>query len=139
MLRLPSFSSLWANYPHGEAEAVKSLIGGNVNASYITNTCVIRLCYALNRSGVRVSGSHSMVTVQGGDGYRYGLRVREFRDWMENKFGPPQEFGGGGQGIIMFDVHGWSDATGHFDLWDGAQCAHQGYFDRASATYLWPC
>jgi hypothetical protein len=26
---------------------------------------------------------------------------------------------GGRKGVIMFNVKGWDDATGHFDLWDG--------------------
>ncbi len=139
MLRLPSFQSLWNNYPNGEADEVKSLIGGNINLPWVTNTCVIRICYALNRCGVRVHDGGGMHTARGGDGYRYGYRVSEFKVWMENHFGPPEKFSGSQKGIIMFDVDVWSDATGHFDLWDGMQARHQAYFNVASSTYIWPC
>lgn len=139
MLRLPSFNSLWANYPNGTPDEVKSLIGGNINMSWVTNTCVIRLCYALNRCGVRITEGNGLHTARGGDGYRYGFRVSEFKDWMTSHYGPPQKFTGSGHGIIMFDVHVWNDATGHFDLWDGHGCRHAAYFDVASSTYLWPC
>ncbi len=37
----------------------------------------------------------------------------------------------GKRGIIMFDVRVWSDATGHFDLWNGESCAHDCYFNKA--------
>lgn len=37
----------------------------------------------------------------------------------------------------MFDVRGWSDATGHFDLWDGTKCVGSEYFEEAHAIYLW--
>jgi hypothetical protein len=140
MEHLPSFSSLWANYPNGDPDAVKSMIGGHVNATWITNTCVIRLCYALNHSGYHVHGDSGLHVVSGKDGLMYGYRVAEFKPYLEHHFGAPRRFGTGAQtGIICFEVHGWSDATGHFDLWDGGQCRHEGYFDKASAVWLWPC
>jgi hypothetical protein len=139
MLHLPHFNALWAHYPNGEAETVKALIGGHVNMAWVTNTCVIRLCYALNRCGVRVHDGMGMHTVSGGDGYRYGYRVSEFKVFMERQFGPPQKFSAATQGIICFDVSVWSDATGHFDLWDGHDCRHQAYFNVASDVHIWPC
>jgi hypothetical protein len=38
---------------------------------------------------------------------------------------------------MISEVHVWSDATGHFDLWDGQQNRHEGYFDKASVVWLW--
>jgi hypothetical protein len=141
MHRLPSFNSLWTNYPNGSPEEVKALIGGHVNATWIVNTCVIRLSYALNKSGFHIpSGAAGLTTVSGKDGLRYAFRVSEFDHFMHNQFGPPIKFGSGGSqtGIIMFKVH-WADASGHFDLWDGAQCRHEGYFAQANGdVYLWP-
>lgn len=139
MLRLPSFNSLWTHYPHGDAASVKALIGGNINLAWVTNTCVIRVCYALNRCGVTIQDGQGMHTAKGGDGYRYGYRVSEFKVYLENRFGPAEKFGGGQKGIIMFNVSSWSDATGHFDLWDGTTCAHECYFDLSNSTYIWPC
>ena len=34
----------------------------------------------------------------------------------------------GKRGIIAFQVAGWSNATGHLDLWDGSKCIHEAYF-----------
>jgi hypothetical protein len=145
---LPSFTQLWPAYPHGEAAAVKALIGGNVDAGWVTNTCVVRVSRALNYGGDPVSSGYSDVhTIRGGDGKRYAFRVSEFKSYMRHRYGPPstQVAGGkssavaGQQGIICFDVGIWSDASGHFDLWDGSQCAHQAYFDVASEVSLWIC
>src|SRR5688572_21594284 len=41
--KLPAFDDLWASYAYGEPEDVKELIGGAVNADWITNTCVVRV------------------------------------------------------------------------------------------------
>jgi hypothetical protein len=145
---LTGFSRLWSEYPRGTAEDVKALIGGDVAADWITNTCVVRVCRSLNYGGyplaVRPPG---MSTIKGGDGKRYGIRVREMKVFMRSTQGAPQlslALGGdvpaelsGRRGVICFDVTGWSDATGHFDLWDGEACANHGYFERASRVHLW--
>lgn len=39
----------------------------------------------------------------------------------------------------MFDVGGRSDATGHFDIWDGSQIRYHSYWDEAHSIYLWIC
>ena len=138
MSHLPNFSTLWNNYPNGAPEEVKALIGGHVNALWITNTCVIRMSRALNYSGFHVHPDAGMHTISGKDGLQYGYRVSEFKRYMEHHFGPPQKFAGQ-RGIICFDVSVWSDATGHFDLWDGTQIKHEAYFNVASAESIWPC
>ncbi len=144
--RLPAFDAMWNAYPHGEADEVKRLIGGNVNADWITNTCTIRISRALNYAGFAVPyGVAGLNTVRGGDGKRYGYRVAEMRRYLRAVLGPPTVTGTGAEvakfqgkkGIIMFDVRGWSDATGHFDLWDGNGPAHAEYFDRATTVQLW--
>ncbi|MEX1363517.1 MAG: T6SS effector amidase Tae4 family protein [Nannocystaceae bacterium] len=43
----------------------------------------------------------------------------------------------GRQGVIIFEVDGWNDATGHVDLWNGSRCRHNGYFHKASRVMLW--
>jgi hypothetical protein len=139
---LPAFSSLWAKYPNGESGTVKRLIGGNVNLPWVTNTCVIRISRALNYAGSPIPGNiPSLSTIKGGDGKRYAYRVREFHNFMISRVRAPDftDNVAGHKGIIMFKVSCWADATGHFDLWDGSQCAHHGYFDVADAVYLWSC
>lgn len=43
----------------------------------------------------------------------------------------------GKKGIIVFEVSGWSDATGHADLWDGAGCVGSDCGERASKILFW--
>jgi Type VI secretion system (T6SS), amidase effector protein 4 len=155
--KLPSFSKMWAAYPGGEAKDVKRFIGGNVDSAWITNTCTIRLSRSLNESGAAVPKNRSgLLTVSGADKKNYALRVAEFRKYMLATYGAPtiRAVGrtknsdgvvvdtnpatfAGRQGIIMFDVGVWDDATGHFDLWNGTQAAHDAYFADARAVWLW--
>lgn len=146
MASLPSFSLLWTHYPTGSAASVKAKIGGNVNMGWVTNTCVIRVSYSFNKAGDPIpNGYPGLTTARGGDGLRYAFRVSEFKPYLELKYKRPEVSGTsrgdvqGRRGVIMFDVQGWSDATGHFDLWDGSMCAGSEYFDKATAIYLWEC
>lgn len=148
MAALPEFSKMWGAYPGGTSEEAKAEIGGNVNLGWVTNTCVIRVSRALNAAGHMIPSNYpGLSTARGGDGLRYAYRVSEFKDYMYREFGAPSTSVAGGsagafggqQGIICFDVAIWSDATGHFDLWDGGGCAHKAYFDLASQVMLWAC
>ncbi len=139
---IPAFSRLWAHYPNGEAATVKRLIGGNVNLPWVTNTCTIRISRAFNYAGAPIPRTiPGLNTIRGGDGKRYAYRVREFHRFLVNHVKAPDIKGDvdGHQGVIMFKVSIWTDATGHFDLWDGSKCAHHGYFDVADEVYLWTC
>lgn len=145
---LPSFTSMWANYPPDhDASAVKKAIGGKVDAGWIENTCTIRLSRAFNYSGQPIPRSHpGLSVVSGGDGMWYAFRVREMRRYLESRYGQatfqangPEAFlhAKGKQGIIMFDVVGWSNATGHFDLWNGRQARYEAYFSKAREVMIW--
>jgi uncharacterized protein YgiM (DUF1202 family) len=150
MPAIPDPDALISHYPTGDAEAVKRQIGGAVNAEWITNTCAVRMSRSFNQAGTKVPGNVSyMNTVKGGDGNRYAFRVKEFRQWLENKYGkptleargdgttnPPSSFRGL-KGIICFVDCGWSDATGHLDLWDGQKCVGHAYFEYAKSILLW--
>lgn len=39
----------------------------------------------------------------------------------------------------MFDVTSWSDATGHFDMWDGNNVRYSAYFGESRSVLLWTC
>lgn len=152
---LIGFDKMWDAYPNpGEgADAAKHTIGGGADVDHITNTCVLRVSRSFNESGNPIprNSSDEIVTVRGRDGKNYALRVREFAKYMRRKYGPPQLVhtypgGEGGeippeffgkQGVIMFDVEGWTDATGHFDLWNGTRTRHAEYFNRAREVSLW--
>lgn len=151
MANLTNFKTMWDEYPLGTSDEVKARVGGTVNADWITNTCVIRVCRSMNYAGCKIpGGQEGLYTQKGSDGYRYAIRVKEFKAYLRKMYGPPQETfsyeGEGGpvppsflgkQGIICFDVNGWSDATGHFDLWDGERCINHDYFERAAKVHLW--
>jgi len=153
---MAGFQKLWSQYPNGEADDVKRRIGGNINADYITNTCVIRVSRAMWLSGMKItpfslSNGKNGLLVSGQDGRAYPIRVKEFNEYMHQRYGPPTLHYGvngdsmdipdsfrGKTGIIMFDVRVWSDASGHFDLWNGYECKHECYFNKARNVYLWP-
>lgn len=147
MASLPPFGLLWANYPTDhDPEAVKRMIGGRVNLPWITNTCTIRISYAFNYAGSPIPRRHPLLsTVQGDDGHWYAFRVREFRRYLEQELkradvtGTSEREFQGHKGVIMFDVAGWSDATGHFDVWDGTQTRYAEYWRLAKAVLLWIC
>ena len=42
----------------------------------------------------------------------------------------------GKKGVIVFEDCGWSDATGHVDLFDGSQVEGSDYSDKAKSMTL---
>jgi Type VI secretion system (T6SS), amidase effector protein 4 len=130
---LPRLQKLTAHYPTGgDPEAVKRDVGGAVDADWITNTCVVRISRAFNYTGEaedEIPRRDGLLTVLGADHKNYALRVEEFIHYLRDEFGSPDVVRSGaniakapflGQtGIIAWHVSGWSDATGHFTLWDG--------------------
>jgi hypothetical protein len=159
MPKFPDFQKLWDAYPVGEAADVKKEIGGAVNADWITNTCTIRLSRAFNKEGTfKIPLTYEFAdkkaplklnTVKGGDGNRYAYRVAEMLKFLKAKFGKPQlrvfkkrgdgvvESFKGRKGLIVFNDCGWSDATGHVDLWNGEKCVGHEYWEKAKEVYLW--
>lgn len=151
--KLTGFERMWNAYPapKGEAADAKKMIGGDADAAWLTNTCVIRVSRSMNYGGHPVPrGFTGLSTVRGADGMRYAYRVEEFRKFMLYSYGPPSfsedrdppsavvpaSFQGQ-TGIICFRVKDWVDATGHFDLWDGKSCRHHEYFNKAYSVLLW--
>ncbi|SMF01481.1 T6SS effector amidase Tae4 family protein [Pseudobacteriovorax antillogorgiicola] len=141
------FSSLWTNYPSGSSSQVKEDIGGNVDADWITNTCVVRTSRALNYSGsafeipLNFEPYNGMNTIRGGDGKRYGFRVVEMAQYMLAKYGRPQVRSAaaaiGRKGIILFDREGWNDANGHFDIWNGSSAKYSDYTSESTNVFVW--
>lgn len=151
--KLTGFERMWNAYPapKGEAGEAKKMIGGDVDASWISNTCVVRVSRSMNYAGHPVlQGFSGLATVRGADGLRYAIRVEEFRKYMNYMYGPPTfsedretpsevvpaSFRGV-TGVICFRVKGWSDATGHFDIWDGSSARHSEYFHKSYSVLLW--
>lgn len=142
---LPTFQALREHFPALSLVEVKQLIGGRVNADWITNACAIRLSRAFNYCDAlhRLPGpsnAYGLSVVSGDDGLWYAYRVTELAAYLRARYGAPtvtltgtsDEMRNGltnQRGVIRFDVAGWSDATGHLDLWDGTTCSHHCYFD----------
>jgi hypothetical protein len=107
---------------------------------------------AFNGAGQPIPNHHpGLLTVLGGDTKNYALRVAEFKQFMLGTYGapdlvrtPPAGSPTGVlradfahlRGVMCFEVH-FSDATGHFTLWDGTQPVHGDYFARAFRVSLW--
>lgn len=150
----PAFATAWAAsqiiYNSATpAEHVAQVVGGKV-AAYIRdkknpwkNTCAVRMSYILNQSGLtipKISGK----TQTGHGNQNYFYRVKDVISFLRNRWGEPEivaypPSGGGSlvgkRGVILFEVHGWSDASGHATLFNGTTCYDHCYFNEPEATY----
>lgn len=155
-----SFNTLEQCYPQGEAEEVKKRIGGNVDAAWITNTCAIRMSHTLNCAGKRLGPvTGQSITGRAPSKWNYVFRVKQLSPIVKALFGNGVTLEGrngrgvdrtpilGKKGIIYFDTTGvWTDATGHFDLWNGksmVETSHKDsetnnrYFSIAKSVTFW--
>lgn len=130
---LADYAATAGQYPVGSPESVKTKIGGRVNAGWIVNTCAIRLSRAVNYSEHDIPKDGNE-TISGGDAKQYYYRVSSIREYLEEQFGGYPIRGNiaadfaGRKGIIIFEVAGWDNATGHVDLWNGTGCENHCYF-----------
>jgi len=118
------------------------------------HTCAVRMSYALNHSGVVLGKPKSGAVIKGDDGYNYWMRVTDLSKFLEEKFKKgdeeycPKPITSltqstidaraqevytnfvqkilGRNGIVVFHVTGWTDATGHFTLWNGSYLLYVG-------------
>jgi hypothetical protein len=150
MRDLPSFFSLWNNYPTRFGEgAVDSdelfrAIGGKVAAISPTNTCCIRLSLTLIRCGHPIPRAFKGVSTIPGErnGEWYIPKLSHMITYLTHAYfkpkidhstrgfrKPPDGFRQ--RGIIAFWWGYTGDSsTGHIDLWDGSH--------RAGVKYLVP-
>ena len=152
----PSFNAAWAASqriydPDNPAAKVAQVIGGyvakNINnpnpAQRWENTCAVRMSYILGEAGLALPRTRGK-TVSGADKRQYFFRVRDLIAFLTQQWGEaeaveyPAAGGGilaGRQGIILFEVSGWSDAQGHATLFDGLSCYDHCYFNEPGAKY----
>ena len=157
-MSVPIQTDLIAHYPGYVAYTspeVKVLIGGRVDADWITNTCAVRMSRGFNYTGYELPhGRDGLTVVSGTDEKWYAFRLRELVGWMIDELGPPSfDLRPGGRttapdefarkpGIILFDI-AFGDATGHVDLWDGDQFTSEraglarNFWGRADRIRLW--
>lgn len=130
-----------------------------------SNTCATRMSYALNRSGLKLPVAPNGGSIVGDDKYNYWIRVAQLSKKLSDHLGKPdfllkhepiERFRkdladkrvevtrkflstvAGKKGIVVFEVTGWQDATGHFTLWDGKDLLYVGegsHNDQSSYEY----
>lgn len=159
-IKRPKFSDLWDAYKEvniGFKEVYK-LIGGTPYALHLekpnayTNACALRMSRSFNygkfpvKRGTLIPNPNDIKRLKGSDGLAYIFRVKDIMRYIELSFGKPEysiKTNGnniknqflGKQGIIIFKVKGWGDATGHVTLWDGIECSDgHCYFTHSQAS-----
>lgn len=167
--KLPPFSELIKYYP--TTSDYKSVIR-SINPKYekepaYQNTCAMRLSIALNNcAGHEIPKIKSLECIIGIDKKRYAIKVKEMKKYLKDTYIGPDfvlkaekgvidnSFILNKTGVIVFDVTGWKDASGHFSLWDGQNVVYAGghnYFDfyeiingsnkviQVVNCFLWEC
>ncbi len=159
MDQLPSWDALKTHYPNVDAGTVFTDIGGKVGLNYdmgvFKNACATRVSKALNGVGgvhsipffkaIGPNGKHEAQVSSGRHRQWYIFRVKMLVRHLTAKYGGPERYLpsnykaqlAGRKGIIVFEVSGWSDATGHADLWDGGKCLYQDYGGQANRVLFW--
>ena len=152
----PAFNAAWAASqriisPVNQSEKVASIIGGTVAKNIglappigWRNTCAIRMSYILNQSGVSIPRTLGK-TVSGAEKKWYFFRVRDLIDFLTYRWGSADlilpfpvsrnEDMSARRGVILFEVSGWQDASGHASLWDGSRCYDHCYFNQDGVNY----
>ena len=137
----PEFEALWRAYSEvgmKDYQQVYDLVGGNVAelrqarpADY-TNACALRMSRGFNYGGdvipkgTIIQGTN-IYRAKGADGLPYILRVNDVINFVRHNWGAPDKTLApsehdqlnGLKGLIVIEVQGWSDASGHVTLWDG--------------------
>lgn len=75
----------------------------------------------------------------------YIYRVKILIKYLTETYGPPQAMTpaqyrkvlSDRTGIVVFEVSGWSDASGHADLWDGSKVVGSDYGSKANRVFFW--
>lgn len=101
-------------------------MASNNKAGTFTNSCTVRLSYALNQSGCQIPYVKGK-TVSGADGDWYFFRVADLSSFLQGEWGDPEVLSrdnwkvalAGQSGIIQYEIR-WQNATGHLSLWNGA-------------------
>lgn len=157
-IRRPAFRDLWEAYAEVGAMAaadVYELVGGPVADHYranpddYANACALRMSRGFNYGGYAIPRGtvvpgRSIYRVRGGDELPYILRVNDMIQYVKHNWGnadltlSPSETGqlAGRKGLIVMEVSGWRDATGHVTLWDGVRSGDGStYHDPHSGNY----
>lgn len=157
-LKRPAFALAWTKFKYifgdGDVIGVGERIGGKIKFNIdlgasdpnlgFTNACAIRMSYVFNQTGLTVPYIEGKVS-SGENGSWYIFRVRDLIQFISEKMGQPDQVSElptpshfkNKKGVIVFEVEGWSDATGHVTLWNGVTCSDSCYFPRARRALFW--
>jgi len=156
------FQNLWSHYPRYDQfpsdpqkghPTIWEHAGGHVqmNEKIFGNSCVIRMCEALNQSGYKIPHLPSTVSDSKHD-WNFHL-LKDLQPFLIQNFGKPEVYVthgsntwrkqlAGRTGILMFKVNIWQDATGHITLWNGKNLVddvpEHDYTPLASEVRFWP-
>jgi hypothetical protein len=150
----PAFTAAWAASqkiydPANPGERVAQVVGGDVAANIRDktnpwkNTCAVRISFILNQSGLHIPAIPGK-TKKGADHRNYFYRVKDVIAFLKTHWGQPESVAwplagsnalAGRKGIILFEVHGWLDASGHATLFNGVSCYDHCYFNEPGAKY----
>lgn len=157
-LKRPGFQSLWDAYAEvGRLVAadVYAHVGGQAAEHYqedpvsYANACALRMSHGFNYGGYviprgTIIPGQSIYRVRGSDKLPYILRVNHVIHFIKHNWGSadmvlqPAEAGrlAGRKGLIVMEVSGWGDATGHVTLWNGDQTGDgSDYHNPRNASY----
>lgn len=157
ILKRPQFQSLWSAYTELGSKDVQeaySIVGGNVaqlrdqNPDAYANACALRMSRAFNYGGFRIprgtiNPNRNIYRAAGADGLPYIMRVNDVIAFIEFNWGKaehdivPTEVSTikGKQGLMVIIVNGWSDASGHVTLWDGAVAGDNSHYHDLNYPY----
>lgn len=147
-------STLIDNYPTQSKEQLYSELKGEwpslINNDNYNNTCAIRLSIALLKSGINIpdqyreaiSGENDNLIIKVKTMSRFLTDTLDAPFWGMSKQ-PGQTLNLAttvpGLGILAYHVK-WTNATGHFDLWDGQRFIGSGNPEHVKDGYelvLW--
>jgi len=159
MRKLPAWPELIKHFPNKEAKEVFTEIGGKVKLNYdigvFKNACATRISKALNYSlgaheipffKTKNSDGKDVIQVSsGGKKLWYIFRVKALIEYLTKTYGEPKYIDvgkykqslKGKKGIVVFEVTGWTDASGHADLWDGSKVVGSDYGGKAHRILFW--
>ena len=158
-MELPKWKTLKLHYPALDAGTVFKNIGGKVELNYdigvFSNACATRVSKALNGSGgvhiiphfkeVSPNGKMESQVSSGKNKQWYIFRLKMLVKHLKSRYGEPEEYKPteykdklkDRKGIIVYEVTGWTDATGHADLWNGKNALWQEYSGVANKVLFW--
>ncbi|WP_223526213.1 type VI secretion system amidase effector protein Tae4 [Pseudomonas sp. BF-B-26] len=157
-VKRPRFSTLWNAYAevgHKGSIEVYGLVGGGVEAARAekpdayANACALRISRAFNYGGYKIPKgtiiqNQPIYRLSGADQLPYIMKVVDFLAFLKHNWGEPDhtltqnnsDFINGKKGVIVMEITGWSDASGHATLWNGSVTGDDSDYHRQdSHTY----